>query len=452
MNNLIIYQNGELELNVSLQDETVWLNRHQISELFDRDVKTIGKHINNVFNDGELVKTSVVANFATTATDGKIYNVDHYNLDVIISVGYRVKSPNGVHFRQWATKVLKQYIFNGYAINSEKITQQRLLSLENDVSVIKSHIQNNSLKLQQGIFYDGQIFDAYVFISELIKKAKNSIILINNYIDESTLTLFSKNTKIEIQIYTHTISKQLKLDIEKYNTQYKNLEVTPAKNYHDRFLVIDNDEIYHIGASLKDLGKKIFAFSKIDISIDSTTEPKKVELLVCLGGGDYKSRVEKTLELQKEGYLESDTIIFTGNLEIQNIDDINIHQTKGLKNTYEEVLYVKEYMKKHNLKSATFISEAPHSSRILLFSDIFGEGDFEFNVVASEFNSDSKRYYEFSHMRAYTYSEVLKTFYNIFLYGVADSIGFKDEFENLVSSIVDKQKSEFYVAFHEGLR
>ena len=194
MNDLIIYQNGELELNVSVENDTVWLNRNQISELFDRDVKTIGKHINNVFKDGELAKTSVVANFATTATDGKTYKVDHYNLDVIISVGYRVKSQNGVHFRQWATKVLKEYIFNGYAINSEKITQQRLLNLENEVKVIKSHIKDN--------------------------------------------------------------------------TQYKNLQVSQAKNFHDRFLIIDNNEIYHIGASLKDLGKKVFAFSKIDMSIE----------------------------------------------------------------------------------------------------------------------------------------------------------------------------------------
>lgn len=266
MKDLIIYQDGELELNVSVENETVWLNRNQISELFDRDVKTIGKHINNVFKDQELDKVSVVANFATTASDGKIYNIEHYNLDVIISVGYRVKSRKGIHFRQWATKVLKEFIFTGYSINSEKITQQRLFSLESDVADIKSHIQNNSLELKQGIFYNGQIFDAHVFVSNLIKNAKTSIILIDNYIDESTLTLLSKNKNIQIEIYTQTITKQLKLDIEKYNIQYNNLVVNQTKSFHDRFMIIDNQEVYHIGASLKDLGKKVFAFSKIDIN------------------------------------------------------------------------------------------------------------------------------------------------------------------------------------------
>ncbi len=185
--------------------------------------------------------------------------------------------------------------------------------------------------------------------------------------------------------------------------------------------------------------------------VDSTSEPKKVDLLVCLGGGDYNSRVKKTLELYHKEYLKGSTILFTGTQKINQIDGVNIHQTKGLKNTYEEVRYVKEYMQKHNLRTTTFISEAPHSSRILLFTKIFGEGSFDFSVVASEFDWDSKRYYEFSHMRAYTYSEVLKTFYNIFLYGVADSIGLKDEVENLVYKIVEKQKSEFYISFHESL-
>ncbi len=275
MTNLIIYQDGELELNVSIQNENVWLNRNQISELFDRDVKTIGKHINNIFKDKELEKFSVISNFATTASDGKIYSVEYYNLDVIISVGYRVKSQRGIHFRQWATRVLKEYIFNGFTINSEKITQQRRLSLENDVEDIKSHIKNNSLDLKQGIFFDGQIFDAFVFISSLIKKAKNKIILIDNYIDETILVLFSKNINIKIEIYTQTITKQLSLDIEKYNKQYNNLAVIQNKNFHDRFIIIDDEEIYHIGASLKDLGKKIFAFSKINISVDDIKKALK---------------------------------------------------------------------------------------------------------------------------------------------------------------------------------
>ncbi len=265
MQNIIVYNDGELELKVSVEEDTVWLNRNQLSYLFDRDIKTIGKHISNVFKDNELVKKAVVANFATTASDGKTYITEHYNLDVIISVGYRVKSVKGVKFRQWATSVLKNYIQNSYAINSHKITEQRLMLLENDVASIKSQIKDNSLEIKQGIFFDGQIFDAYLFIAGLIKSAKKSIIVVDNYIDESVLILFSKNQNVKITIYTQSISKQSQLDIEKYNKQYNNLEIKEIKNYHDRFIIIDDKEIYHIGASLKDLGKKVFAFSKMDI-------------------------------------------------------------------------------------------------------------------------------------------------------------------------------------------
>ncbi len=270
--NNIVYNDGEIELKVSIENETVWLNRQQLAKLFDRDIKTIGKHINNVFKDGELDKNSVIAKFATTASDGKVYNIEYYNLDVIISVGYRVKSQRGIRFRQWATKILKQYIINGYAINSEKITVDRFLSLENDVISLKDDMQNvkklisnNQVNLKQGIFYNGQIYDAYAFINDLLKSAKKEIILIDNYIDDTVLTLFSKYNNIKFTIITKNISKQLKLDIEKYNSQYKNLIIKISNKFHDRFLIIDNKEAYHIGASLKDLGKKIFAFSKIAI-------------------------------------------------------------------------------------------------------------------------------------------------------------------------------------------
>lgn len=267
MQNIVIYNDGELNLNVSVEEDTVWLNRFQLSELFHRDIKTIGKHINNIFKEEELEKYSVVANFATTAKDGKVYDTQHYNLDVIISVGYRVKSKKGVMFRQWATKTLKNYILNGYVINEEKLTQKRLALLEADVNFIKSNIKNNNLELKQGIFYNGEIFDAYVFVSDLIKSAKSNITLIDNYINDKTLTLFSKNPNIKITIYTQNIPKQLKLDIEKYNKQYHNLEVKITKNFHDRFLILDEKKIYHIGASLKDLGSKVFAFSQMQFDI-----------------------------------------------------------------------------------------------------------------------------------------------------------------------------------------
>jgi len=266
-----MYQSGEIELEVSVNHETVWLNRQHLSELFGRDIKTIGKHITNVFKEKELEKIAVVANFATTASDGKTYNVEYYNLDVIISVGYRVKSQKGVAFRQWATSVLKNYITSGYAINGDKITNERFVSLENDVVMLKEKVgsmstllEDTSLSPTQGIFYDGQVFDAYVFMAKLIKGAKHSIVLIDNYIDESVLTLFSKNQNIQVTLYTKTISKQLKLDVKKYNTQYKPIVVKKLDTSHDRFLIIDEVEVYHVGASLKDLGKKWFAFSRMD--------------------------------------------------------------------------------------------------------------------------------------------------------------------------------------------
>ena len=199
-------------------------------------------------------------------------DIDHYNLDMIISIGYRVNSIKATKFRQWATSVLKNYIQNGYIINSDKITNDRFKELENDVILLKSKVENISnlledktLKPKQGIFYDGQIFDAYVFINDLFKIAVDEIILIDNYIDETVFTLFSKYPNIKIKIYTKIISKQLKLDFEKYKTQYRNIELKEFKNSHDRFLILDKKEIYHIGASLKDLGKKWFAFSKFEI-------------------------------------------------------------------------------------------------------------------------------------------------------------------------------------------
>ncbi len=273
-NQAIVYNDGEIELEVSVNSETVWLNRHQISDLFGRDIKTIGKHINNVFREKELEKISTVANIAIVQNEGGrevTREIEHYNLDVIISVGYRVKSQRGVSFRQWATKVLKQYISNGYAINSEKITHQRFKELEGDVvtlkqemSDIKSKVKNNILEYNSGIFYDGQTFDAYVFVADIIKGAKQSIILIDNFVDETVLTLFSKNQNIKVTIYTKSISNQLKLDLKKYNSQYNNIEIKKFNASHDRFLIIDEKEVYHIGASLKDLGKKWFGFSKMD--------------------------------------------------------------------------------------------------------------------------------------------------------------------------------------------
>lgn len=273
--NIIVYNDGELELNVSVKQESVWLNLNQICELFDRDKSVISRHIKNIFFEKELEKFLTVAKYATVQFEGSreiLRDIEYYNLDVIISVGYRVKSQKGVRFRQWATSILKNYIQNAYVINGEKITNQRFRELENEVILLKSKVENISnsiedktLKPKQGIFYNGQIFDAYVFINNLLKNAINEIILIDNYIDETVFTLFSKYSNIKIKIYTHTISKSLKLDFQKYQKQYKNVELFEFKNSHDRFLIIDKKEVYHLGASLKDLGKNWFAFSKFEI-------------------------------------------------------------------------------------------------------------------------------------------------------------------------------------------
>ncbi|OYQ42528.1 RhuM family protein [Flavobacterium aurantiibacter] len=275
-NEIVLYQSGELAeyIEVRLDEDTVWLNRNQIATLFGRDIKTIGKHINNVFSEGELDKTMVVAKFATTtkhgAIDGKTQTTltEHYNLDVIISVGYRVKSKQGTQFRIWATNVLRDYLLKGYALN------QRMDRIENNYEKLNKEVKQISLQLKtpelpnQGIFFDGQIFDAYTFTSALIKKAKTEIILIDNYIDESTLTHLSKKAEnIKALLLTKSITKQLQLDVRKANEQFAHFEVKELKTSHDRFLIIDQKELYHLGASLKDLGKKWFAFSKLDGTI-----------------------------------------------------------------------------------------------------------------------------------------------------------------------------------------
>ncbi len=267
MKNIEIYNSGELELKVSVEDDTIWLTQKQLVELFEVTKQNISLHINNILNEEELEKNSTVKFFLTVQKEGNREvrrNLEHYNLDMIISLGYRVNSKKATQFRQWATRVLKSYIANGYAINTHKINELRLANLENDVATIKSHIQNNTLELKQGIFFDGEIFDAYAFLSEIIKSAKISIKIIDNYIDDSVLTHLSKNQNAKTTIYTNTISKQLSLDIEKYNKQYKPIELKIFKESHDRFIVVDDDVIYHLGASLKDLGKKWFAFSKMD--------------------------------------------------------------------------------------------------------------------------------------------------------------------------------------------
>lgn len=267
MKNIVVYNTGELEVNVSIEEETLWLNQKQLGELFKVEIHTINYHIKNIFKQKELEKIPTIRKIRIVQQEGnrKVEReVEHYNLDMIISIGYRVNSITATKFRQWATSILKEYISKGYAVNTHKITEYRLANLENDMQIIKSKIKNDTLDLKQGIFYEGQFFDAYIFISDILKNAKKSITLIDNYIDENTLLHLSSNKDLNINIITKSLTKELKVIIEKFNKQYKNLKVFEYSKSHDRFLIIDEKIIYHIGASFKDLGNKWFAFSKLE--------------------------------------------------------------------------------------------------------------------------------------------------------------------------------------------
>ena len=260
---IVLYQpNDAIRLEVRLEKETVWLNRNQMAVLFGRDVKTIGKHIINAQRE-ELYNMTTVAKFEIVQNEGGRQvrrMVEFYNLDMILSVGYRVKSNQGILFRQWANSVLKEFLLKGYSIN------QRFERLEQRVSKTEEKIEffiRTSLPPLEGVFFDGQIYDAYELVSKLIKSAKRSIILIDNYIDESVLTLLDKRADgITAEIYTQQINPQLRLDIQRHDSQYAPIPIHVLTRSHDRFLLID-DDVYHIGASIKDLGKRWFAIMKM---------------------------------------------------------------------------------------------------------------------------------------------------------------------------------------------
>jgi hypothetical protein len=265
---IIIYQPDakSVSLEVRIEDDTVWLTQNQMAQLFQTTRNNITLHISNIFKEKELEENSVGKESLLTASDGKKYKTKLYNLDVIISVGYRVKSIRGTQFRIWANKVLRDYLLKGYAIN------HRFERIENDVNYLKAKVDEfdfqirTSLPPNEGIFFEGQVFDAYVFVSKIIKTAKKSIVLIDNYIDESVLSILSKrNENVMAMIFTSNFTKQIKLDLKKHNEQYPSIKIITFSKSHDRFLIIDNDSVYHIGASLKDLGKKWFAFSKIEL-------------------------------------------------------------------------------------------------------------------------------------------------------------------------------------------
>ena len=262
-NEIILYQpDKSVKLEVRLKGETVWLTQAQIAELFGTGRQAISKHLKNIFNSEELKEDAVCSILELTAADGKMYKTKTYNLDAILSVGYRVNSKNATLFRQWANKVLKDYLLRGYAIN------QRLERLEKTVADHSEKIEffvRTSLPPSEGIFFDGQIFDAYAFAADLIKSARKSVVLIDNYVNESTLLMLSKRGEgVTATVYTAKVDKRLQLDLKRHNEEYPPIELAEYKQAHDRFLLIDTD-VYHIGASLKDLGKKWFAFARLHL-------------------------------------------------------------------------------------------------------------------------------------------------------------------------------------------
>lgn len=290
-NEIILYKSNELteRLEVRVEGETVWLSQNQMIDLFQRDQSVISRHINNIFKEGELDKKSNMQKMHISGSDKP---VAFYNLNVIISVGYRVKSKQGTQFRIWATRILKDYLLKGYSVN------QRMNRLENSFDKLTEKVEridleiHTSLPPKQGIFYDGQVFDAYTFVCNLVKQASKSIILIDNYVDETVLTLLSKRNKnVNAAIYTKT-SKQLSLDVKKHNQQYPKIALRQLSKSHDRFLILDQKEVYHFGASLKDLGKKWFAFSKMGMDAND---------IICKLNGNPQNRSLSGAEVKGGG-------------------------------------------------------------------------------------------------------------------------------------------------------
>jgi hypothetical protein len=251
-NEIVLFQPDEaVRLEVLLDDETVWLTQAQMVELFQSSKANVSEHIKHIFDEGELAETSTVRNFRTVQLEGgrKVARViEHYNLDVIISVGYRIRSQRGTQFRIWATGVLKEYLLRGYTVN------QRVERLERRMGNVEEKVDffvKTALPPREGVFYDGQIFDAYAFASDLIRAAKRKVVLLDNYVDETVLLLLSKRrAKVDAEIYTRKVSRQLQLDLTRHNAQYAPIAIHTSATFHDRFLIIDNT-VYHIGASLK---------------------------------------------------------------------------------------------------------------------------------------------------------------------------------------------------------
>jgi len=277
-NEIVIYQTEELaqQIKVRIDEDTIWLTQAQIVSLFDSSKSNISEHIKHIFQTGELTQEATVRKFRTVRKEGNrtvTREITYYNLDMIISIGYRVNSIRGTQFRIWANKILKDYLLKGYALNN------RMNRIEDNVQKLTEKVEGIDLQIRanlppnQGIFFNGQVFDAYLLVADIIKSSKKSILLIDNYVDETVLAMLDKRKKnVAATIYTKKITKQLQTDIEKHNAQYPEIKLKKLTTAHDRFLIIDSKTIYHFGASLKDAGKKWFAFSKLNMNAKDIIE------------------------------------------------------------------------------------------------------------------------------------------------------------------------------------
>lgn len=284
---IVLYQpNDSMRLEVRLQDETVWLTQQQMTELFKTSKQNVSLHINNIFKEGELVKDLVVKESLTTASDGKNYKTKYYNLDVIISVGYRVKSPIGTRFRQWALAVLKDYLLRGYVVHQQAmalhqinlridVQNERLARIEDTIDQQQQQLDfvvRANEKPEELLIPSGCVWDAYLFVCDLIRSAERRIILVDNFVDERVLTMLDKRNKgVTAEVHTRYY-EQTKLDFDKHNQQYEQIcYVQLPHAVHDRYLIID-DAVWLLGTSLKDMGRSLCTIIKVGFSAEQVLQ------------------------------------------------------------------------------------------------------------------------------------------------------------------------------------
>lgn len=270
---VVIYHVAEnINLEVRVADDTVWLSQAQMAMLFGVKENTVTYHIKEIYKIQELEVEATARKIRVVRQEGnRTVNryIDFYNLDMILSIGYRVNTVSGIQFRHWASGVLKEYMFRGYALNPH-LTQleQHIKKHDLQISNINQRIDNivqTALPPKAGLFFNGETFDAYVFVADIIRCAKKDIKLVDNYIDYSVLMLLGKRQpEVSVTIYTERITNQFQADLSKYNTQYPHIAIKEIEKVHDRFLIIDQQQLYHFGASFKDLGKRLFVVSKIE--------------------------------------------------------------------------------------------------------------------------------------------------------------------------------------------